>query len=309
MACRRLATSILAVLATGSVTQAQWSQAGGALTSTPAQSGIVGQGYTTEPAEGGGLRLQSGFLAHHIFRTNAPFVVAPISDRRVAMGFQSIRIPLDDIFTDIDGDSLGFRTEVDGSVATGLVSGDTLVVSGVQGSSGSATFHITAADATDSVTASFRLVVEPSTAIKREAAPAKPVSTPDIRVTRVIADIPVGDRDDGFLGRDGRNDATDGLGIDILLPGPATVSVSIFDNMGTPVIAWSEEIGPGVLMRIAPEPDGRKAVAVRWNLRTQDGHRVASGVYLWKIVARTSTGEKLEWIRRLGVKEDRGGRP
>jgi hypothetical protein len=90
--------------------------------------------------------------------------------------------------------------------------------------------------------------------------------------------------------------------VDVLIPGTGTISVSIFDHLGTPVIAWQQSISRTVLHRLEKSADGRSVARVKWNLRTASGRAVASGVYLWKIQVHTDDGKKLETIRRLGVK-------
>jgi hypothetical protein len=41
---------------------------------------------------------------------------------------------------------------------------------------------------------------------------------------------------------------------------------------------------------------------VSWNLYAKGGAAVQSGVYLWKILVQTEDGQKLETVKRLGVR-------
>jgi hypothetical protein len=97
-------------------------------------------------------------------------------------------------------------------------------------------------------------------------------------------------------------DATDAQTVDVLLPSAATVQVSIFDNLGTPVIAWSRDVASFDLANLDVTGDGRWVLPVSWNGRASDGTAVSAGVYLWKIVVRTEDGQKLETIRKLGLR-------
>lgn len=284
-----------------SIASAQWDQSGATLTSTPTHSGNVGAGYQAVASQGGGLQLQSGFLAHQIFHINTPFVIAAIDDRKERTGFTPVRIPLHDVFADLDGDSLRFTRTLSGTSIGAEIVNDTLVVRHVQGGIGSTTVSVVASDGSSSVSSSFAVNVEPSTAVERRAErPAKNL-TLDARVHGAFAQMADGSAP-AYIGRESRSEQERTLGVDILLPGPAIVSVAIYDNMGIPVISWSEDITARGLAGIIAEADGRKPVAVTWNLKTPDGRPVPSGVYLWRIVAKSANGEELETVRRLGVR-------
>ncbi|HXP91750.1 MAG TPA: YDG domain-containing protein [Fibrobacteria bacterium] len=100
----------------------------------------------------------------------------------------------------------------------------------------------------------------------------------------------------------GAGTAEDGdLSVNVLLPGAASVQVSIFDNLGTLVIAWSQDVSAFQLNQLSSTGDGRRILPVRWNLRASDGEPVPSGVYLWKIAVQADDGQKLETVKRLGV--------
>jgi hypothetical protein len=97
-------------------------------------------------------------------------------------------------------------------------------------------------------------------------------------------------------------DATDAQTVDVLLPNAATVQVSIFDNLGTQVISWSRDVSAYDLANLDATGDGRWVLPVSWNGRASNGQAVPAGVYLWKIVVRTEDGQKLETVKKLGVR-------
>lgn len=80
------------------------------------------------------------------------------------------------------------------------------------------------------------------------------------------------------------------------------MDVSIFDHLGSPVISWSRDVTVFDVRQLATSGDGRAVLPVRWNLRTSDGQPVPSGVYLWKIVVFGIDGQKLETVKKMGVK-------
>lgn len=280
---------------------AQWDQSGAGLSATPTHAGNVGAGYQAVASQGGGLRLQSGFLAHRTFHINTPFVVAALEDQRMLPGATPLRIALSGVFGELDGDSLRFEASVDGSSIAATIVRDSLVIAPVAGIPGLSMVSVRALDGDGAAASSFAVRVEPSTAVTRRTEPVTRNVALDARVHGAFAPMADG-TDPGQLGRESRLDKERTLGVDILLPGPAKVSVAIYDNMGIPVISWSEDITARGLAGIVAEPDGRKPVAVTWNLRTPDGRPVPSGVYLWKIQAVTESGQELETVRRLGVR-------
>lgn len=282
---------------------AEWAQVGGGLTSTPSHSGIAGQGYASDPAQGGGIRLQSGFLAHRTFHLNAPFVTAPIDDRAVGTGFAPIRIALGGVFADLDGDTLRYLQSATGASAQGRIENDTLVLSWVDGNSGTTEFTVIATDGVDTAKESFALVVEAGTAVTPRE-PSRAIDTRlDVRVPKLFANAVQG-AGEGNLGPEGGCQDGKCLSMDILLPGPSTLSVHIYDNLGTAVLSWSERIDAGTLSRIRPDSSGRRPVSIVWNLRTLGGRPVSSGVYLWRVEARTDDGQRMDTIRRMGVKSN-----
>ena len=86
------------------------------------------------------------------------------------------------------------------------------------------------------------------------------------------------------------------------MPSAASVHVTIFDQLGIPVISWNQAFTATDLARIGTGPDGRAPVTLSWNLRAANGAAVGSGVYLWKVEALTADGQKLETVKKMGVK-------
>lgn len=284
---------------------AEWNQAGGTTSQGGQGAGIVGQGYETPLTNGGDVHLQSGFLAHRLFHLNTPFLVGPVSDLRLVPGREPARILLSQVFAELDGDSLVFEATIDGAVVAATLLRDTLQLRTTGNASGSATVSVRASDADGSVSTSFEVLVEPSTSVEpRRAIRTTRSVDADARVRKVFAKVADGSGD-GYFGKAPRDvaEGSASLEMDILLPGPSLVSVAIFDNLGVPVISWSERVSQADLSRITPESDGRRAVPLQWNLRTRQGRPVPAGVYLWKISVRTDEGREYETVRRLGVKE------
>ncbi|MEN9308546.1 MAG: hypothetical protein RL173_2478 [Fibrobacterota bacterium] len=90
--------------------------------------------------------------------------------------------------------------------------------------------------------------------------------------------------------------------IDLMLPQAATVSVEIYDNLGTPVIRWNQSIGRTDLWALPLSADGRRIATVGWNLRAANGKAVGTGVYVWKLRVVEQDGTVSETYHRLGVK-------
>lgn len=90
--------------------------------------------------------------------------------------------------------------------------------------------------------------------------------------------------------------------VDVFLPAAGQVEVSIFDNAGTSVQAWSGEIGQAQWQQLPPTTDGRRRLAMTWDLKSRSGTSVSDGVYLCRVVVRTDSGSKLEQVLRIGVR-------
>ena len=122
-----------------------------------------------------------------------------------------------------------------------------------------------------------------------------------VKVDRVFASMANGAAA-ASLGEANCTDATHCQSLDVVLPEPSRISVAIFDNMGTLVIAFQERIDGSAFQRLRPTLDGRKIFSLAWNLRSAKGVAVQPGVFLWKIEVLTDDGRKLETVKRLGVK-------
>jgi len=90
--------------------------------------------------------------------------------------------------------------------------------------------------------------------------------------------------------------------VGILLPEAGTISVHIFDLLGTPVISWNQSVDSSTLATLDATNDGRRVATLSWNLRAGNGVAVPAGVYLWKIEVETTSGQKLETVKKLGLR-------
>jgi len=112
----------------------------------------------------------------------------------------------------------------------------------------------------------------------------------------------------GILGLGSRDASAreDMQALDVLLSGEASrISVAIFDNLGTPVIAWDEDLSAGEVGNLPLSSDGRRVAALVWNLRAASGRPVPAGVYLWKVAVKSADGQKIDSVYRMGVKTGR----
>jgi len=112
----------------------------------------------------------------------------------------------------------------------------------------------------------------------------------------------------GILGLGSRDASAreDMQALDVLLSGEASrISVAIFDNLGTPVIAWDEDLSAGEVVNLPLSSDGRRVAGLVWNLRAASGRPVPAGVYLWKVTVTSADGQKIDSVYRMGVKTSR----
>lgn len=93
------------------------------------------------------------------------------------------------------------------------------------------------------------------------------------------------------------------LSMQVLLSGAARVRNRIFDNLGVFVAALDCEVTDAMLHGAVPGADGRVAVTLQWNLRTQAGVPVPPGVYLWKLLVTPETGAAIEKVQKVGVRQ------
>lgn len=277
-----------------------WQQVGGTLQATPTLKGLVGQGYETPAPAGPGSQVQSGFLAHPLLVAHAPFVVSGLTDLERIEGYGRTAIPLDSVFSDIDGDALAYSAIDSGTGTVSSIHGDTLFLSGQAAVSGTSRIVVQATDGSDTAGDTFLVVATRTTALAGRGPIAKKSTELSVSVPRPLAFPAVGPGP-GHLGI--APGASDELSVDVLLSGASRVSVSIFDNLGSPVISFDRDVASGDLRNLERTPDGRQILPITWNLRSAGGTAVPAGVYLWKIEVGTSDGRKLQTIKRLGVKE------
>lgn len=90
--------------------------------------------------------------------------------------------------------------------------------------------------------------------------------------------------------------------LEVFLPSAAQVDVAIFDNTGTPVQGWSGMVDEDAWRRLAPMADGRRRLAMDWDLESRLGAKVADGVYLCRIVVTPVSGSRFEQVLRVGVR-------
>lgn len=292
---------LLASLASGetSGTTVTWQQAGGSFQSSPTLKGIVAQGYETPVASTATGEIRSGFLTHPLFLNQGPFVSSPLADQTLRQGSDATVLDLSSVFTSWEGNELIYSVSGGAGIAAARITGSKLALTGQ--SSGSATLVVTASDGALSAQDTFEVEVERATSIAPRPANAPKSGLLAASIAHPMASVAQG-AGRAFLDIDGNCPADGCLSLEFSLPGPASVQVSIFDNLGTPVIAWTREFGAWDLNRMGRSPEGRSSVTLNWNLRASDGTAVAPGVYLWKVKALTQDGQKLETIKRMGVK-------
>jgi len=277
-----------------------WQQVGGSLHVDVGLKGIVGQGYTTPTLDNGTITVQGGFLAHPLLVNNAPFVVSNLPDLTKVEGFAATTVDLDTAFADLEG-SLAYSVTVTGSGTTAGVSRSSLTLSGSADVSGTASVVVIATDGTYSVSDTFTVTTLPSTGIALRVPTAPLIRELAVGLPRIFASQTAG-TGQGVLGTGVVQDQAHSLSVNLLLPRAGTISVHIFDQIGTPVIALDRTVNAEELARLEPSGDGRRVLPVTWNLRAQNGAAVGTGVYLWKIEMKTVDGQKLESVKRLGVK-------
>jgi hypothetical protein len=151
-------------------------------------------------------------------------------------------------------------------------------------------------------TAWVRIQVAAVTALAHRPVVVAPVKSTDVRVFRAMASasavVP-----GGGLVLSGADDDGSGVAVSVLLAGPSDVQVQIYDNLGTFVTSAESVVDSWTFNGLHPTGDGRRVLSARWNLRDSNGRVVAGGVYLWKIVVVADDGQKLETVRKTGVKQ------
>jgi hypothetical protein len=272
-----------------------WSEMGGGFGSSAQLAGVAGQ----ESSAGQADRLNAGFLAHPLFLNTAP--LAQDTSVKVTGDSLSVVVPADDV----DGSVNSARVVVAPLHGAASFSGVLLAYSPVSGYVGtdSVGFQVVDDQGLASDTAWVRIQVAPIvTGLKAPSAVVRKVRNPDIRVDRWMASASLDASHGGLrISRDA-SDGT-GLSISVLLASTADVQVQIFDNLGTLVTSAESVVDQRSFLDLPRTADGRRILAVHWDLRDGNARPVAAGVYLWKILVVTSDGQKLETVRKTGVKK------
>jgi trimeric autotransporter adhesin len=152
--------------------------------------------------------------------------------------------------------------------------------------------------------APYKILPRPSDALVVRTGRQGISHEPSIDMGRAFAK-PVTGTGRGELGSRAVPEGDDVLTVNLLLPSPGEVSVSIYDNLGMPVISFDRRLGSGDLNTLRRTADGRRILPVSWNLRSGNGIAVPTGVYLWKIDIQTDDGQKLQTVKKLGVQAAR----
>jgi hypothetical protein len=172
---------------------------------------------------------------------------------------------------------------------TGETAGDYDIVQGSldAGSNYAVTFH------------GAKLTIQPATSLKLRPVGHATSREPSLNMGRLLTPMAVG-RNQGRLGEGLPEEGEQS--VDVLLTGAASVDISIFDHLGTPVISWSRDIPAFEFGQLPSSGDGRRVLSVSWNLRASQGEPVPSGVYLWKVRVQGLDGTKMETVRKTGVR-------
>jgi hypothetical protein len=247
-----------------------------------------------------GASVKTSFVVTILSVNDTPTVKTIIPDQGVFSDASIDPIELSSHFSDLDGDALKYTvTGTNSGLATPSISGSKLELVLSAGVVGTDTLRVTATDPSGaSASTKFVLTVEHSAALVSH--PGKKIVSKELgaSIGRSFAEVSHG-RGQASIGTGG---SSEDLAVEILLPDAAHVEVSIFDNLGTPVISYSIDVSSFDLADLDATGDGRWILPVRWNGRASDGAAVQAGVYLWKFTARTADGRKLETVKKLGIK-------
>lgn len=296
------AAALAFVAAATGATSVEWSQVGGSFQKSPGLASLVGQAASTELATDADGMLQPGFLAHPLLVNGGPFATSPLADRTEHVGFATIDIDLDTVFADFDGDALTYSVAPSTAPVSARTEGSHLRLAPLDDASGTGDLVVVASDGTFEARDTFRVKVERSSGIVARPSGIRRSTELAAHVERSMASIARRpERGRVGTGADLCQDESC-QSVAILLPGAASVSVAIFDNLGNPVIAWDHEFGRTELSALPREPDSRIQLRLSWNLRAANGAPVGPGVYLWRIQVRTPDGATLETVKRLGAK-------
>ena len=121
--------------------------------------------------------------------------------------------------------------------------------------------------------------------------PVPPATHPMIEVLERRPDgslVKVDASGGGVIGGPSVNDTAHTIGIDIRINRPLEGALIIYDNIGTAVA--SQDLG--VLKALwADQPDAERTIRIQWNVTGPPGKFAASGVYLFRVMARYQDDE------------------
>lgn len=120
---------------------------------------------------------------------------------------------------------------------------------------------------------------------------APPASFPTIEILERLPDgtlVKVDASGGGVVGGPSVNDTAHTIGVDIRINRPLEGALIIYDNIGTAVA--SQDLG--VLKALwADQPDAERTIRVQWNVTGPPGRFAASGIYLFRVMARYQDDE------------------
>lgn len=280
---------------TNSVQAALWAQMGGGFAGDGRLAAVVGQ---SSPA-GGDSTLVAGFLAHPLWK-NLPPLAADTSIDAVAGRIAKVAVSGDDVDGRIVSARI-VRAASHGSVSVVAKVLDYLAVSGYAGRD-SVGFQLLDDQGAPSDTAWVRFSVTGGVSALAGRPAVRKVGSPQVRMHRLMAHAADAGMPGG-LALGGRRDDGTGISVSLLLSGPSAVHVQIYDNLGALVTFAETTMDDGQWRALPPTDDGRRDLSVRWDLRDRSGRAVGPGIYLWKISIVSKDGQKLETVRKTGVKQ------
>jgi hypothetical protein len=257
--------------------------------------GIVGQESSAGEASG----LSAGFLVHPLFLNSAP--LAQDTSVQVRAESLSVAVPGEDV----DGVVVSGTVVVPPLHGTASFSGIVLTYRPSPGYDGPDSVGFVVVDDQGAVSDTARVriqVASATTALAPLPVLVAPVKTTDVRVFRAMASASAVVQGGGLV-LSGADDDGSGVAVSVLLAGPSDVQVQIYDNLGTFVTSAESEVDSWTFSGLPSSGDGRRILWARWDLRDGNGRAVAPGVYLWKIVVVANDGQKLETVRKTGVKQ------
>lgn len=286
--------AILAMSAAVSVANTiLWSSTGAGFHSNPGLTASVGQNASGDLGNG----IQSGLLVHPLL-TN----IAPITRDTTMEAPSGVLSALVFPGADVDGQIVSGRLVRAPLRGRATVAGTAFSYQPHPDSTGNDTVGFQVVDdqgaASDTAWISIRIAQTSRTA-------ARPVTSlaagAEVKFGRLMATG--ANLGQGGLQIAGGPDNGEGLVVPVLLAKPSDIHVQIYDNLGA-LVAFQRKSLDAIRLRSLPRlADGRRELSVRWDLRDAAARPVPPGVYLWKILVVADDGERLETIRKTGVKK------